>query len=128
MYIPSTALAGQLIYRGHLIRVPLNLKKDGIFIFSWHHTLNYCVAWSCDEHKDVFEDGKLVMMKSYFDETYFNMPVHDSEIILCNRKMSIYINALAKAGFVVEQLVEESDNKSFHATGDIDLKTKAEKT
>lgn len=25
----------------------------GIFIFSWHHTLNYCVAWSCDERKDV---------------------------------------------------------------------------
>lgn len=27
------------------------LKKDGIFIFSWHHTLNYCVAWSCAERK-----------------------------------------------------------------------------
>ncbi len=35
--------------------------EDGIFIFSWHHTLNYCEAWSCDERKDVFEDEKLVI-------------------------------------------------------------------
>ena len=53
--------------------------------------------------------------------------LHDSEIILCNRKMSTYINALAKAGFVVEQLVEESDNKSLNAIGDVDPKTKKAK-
>ena len=41
--------------------------------------------------------------------------------------MSTYINALAKAGFVVEQLVEESDNKSLNATGDVDSKTKKAK-
>ena len=55
------------------------------------------------------------------------MPVHDSEIILCNRKMLTYINALAKAGFVVEQLVEESDDKSLNAAGDADPKTKKAK-
>ena len=88
------------------------LKKDGIFIFSWHHTLNYCIAWSCDERQDVLEDDMFVMTKSYFDESYFKMRVHDSEIILCNRKISTYINALAKAGFMIEQLVEESDTDS----------------
>lgn len=113
--------------QGTFDKIASYLKKDGIFIFSWHHTLNYCVAWSCDERKDVFEDEKLVMMKSYYDESYFKMPVHDSEIILCNRKMSTYINALAKAGFVVEQLVEASDNKSLNATGDVDPKTKKAK-
>lgn len=55
------------------------------------------------------------------------MPVHDSEIVLCNRKISTYINALAKAGFMVEQLVEESDDKSLNATGDVDPKTKKAK-
>ncbi|MBD5531288.1 MAG: class I SAM-dependent methyltransferase [Lachnospiraceae bacterium] len=100
------------------------LKKDGIFIFSWHHTLNYCVGWSCDERKDVFEDDKLVMTKSYYDESWFKMPVHDSEVILCNRKMSTYINALAKAGFAIEQLVEETDDGSLHAAEDADAKTK----
>ena len=113
--------------QGTFDKIASYLKKGGIFIFSWHHTLNYCIAWSCDERKDVFEDEKLVMMKSYYDESYFKMPVHDSEIILCNRKMSTYINALAKAGFVVEQLVEESDNKSLNATGDVDPKTKKAK-
>lgn len=113
--------------QGTFDKISLYLKKDGIFIFSWHHTLNYCVAWSCDERKEVFEDEKLVMTKSYYDESYFKMPVHDSEIVLCNRKISTYINALAKAGFMVEQLVEESDDKSLNATGDVDPKTKKAK-
>ena len=50
-----------------------------------------------------------------------------SEIVLCNRKISTYINALAKAGFMVEQLVEESDDKSLNAIGDVDPKTKKAK-
>ncbi|MGN0403489.1 MAG: hypothetical protein ACI4HQ_14695 [Acetatifactor sp.] len=29
------------------------IEKDGIFIFSRHHTLHYCVAWFCAERKDV---------------------------------------------------------------------------
>lgn len=43
------------------------------------------------------------------------------------RCQHILINALAKAGFVVEQLVEESDHKSLNATGDVDPKTKKAK-
>lgn len=103
------------------------LKKDGIFIFSWHHTLHYCVAWSCDERKDIIEDDRLVLTKSYYDESYFRMPVHDSEIILCNRKISTYINALAAAGFAVEQFVEETDKDSLDAVGEIDAKTRKAK-
>jgi len=103
------------------------LKKDGIFIFSWHHTLNYCIAWSCDERQDVFEEDKLVMTKSYFDESYFKMPVHASEIVLCNRKISTYINALVKAGFVIEQFVEESDTDSEEAADKNDPKTRKAK-
>lgn len=44
------------------------------------------------------------MNKSYFDESYFRMPVDGSEILLCNRKISTYVNALAKAGFAIEQM------------------------
>ena len=36
------------------------------------------------------------------------MPVHDSEVILCNRMISTYVNALAKAGFVIEQMIEQN--------------------
>ena len=113
--------------QGTVDKIASYLKKDGVFIFSWHHTLNYCIAWFCNERKEVFEDDKLVMSKSYFDESYFKIPVDGSEIILCNRKISTYINALAKAGFAIEQLVEESDNASLNAKGDMDPKTRKAK-
>ena len=64
------------------------------------------------------------MSRSYYDESYFKMPVHDSEIVLCNRKMSTYINALAKAGFAIEQLVEETDEETLKADGELDSKTR----
>lgn len=98
------------------------LKKDGIFIFSWNHPLYQCVAWSCGAGNTVCEDGKMVMTRSYHDESYFKMPVHDSEVILSNRKISTYINALSKAGFAVEQLVEETDEASLQAEGGLDDK------
>ena len=113
--------------QGTFDKIASYLKKDGIFIFSWHHTLNYCIAWSRDERREVFDNDQLMMTKSYFDEAYFKMSVHDSEIILCNRKISTYVNALAKAGFVIEQLVEESDRASLEAEGDLDPKTRKAK-
>lgn len=110
--------------QGTFDKIASYLKKDGIFIFSWHHPLHYCVAWSCEERKDVIEDGKLVFHKSYFDEAYFTMPVHDSEIVLCNRKISTYVNALAKAGFVIEQMIEQNDEETMNAVGELSDKTK----
>lgn len=113
--------------QGTFDKIASYLKKDGVFIFSWHHTLNYCVAWSCAERKDIIEDDKLIFNKSYFDESYFTMPVHDSEIILCNRKISTYVNALAKAGFVIERMVEQNDNVTMESTNDFSVKTQKAK-
>ena len=107
--------------QGTFDKIASYLKKDGIFIFSWHHTLNYCVAWSC-EKRDIIEGDDLIFSKSYFDESYFKMPVHDSEIILCNRKVSTYINALADAGFVIEQMVEQNDKETMEMEGDMSTK------
>lgn len=112
---------------GTFQKIASYLKKDGIFIFSWHHTLNYCIAWSCDERKDVIENEALIMNKSYFDESYFRMPVDGSEILLCNRKISTYVNALAKAGFVIEQMVEQTDDATMQAEGDISAKAQKAK-
>lgn len=110
--------------QGTFNKIASYLKKDGIFIFSWHHTLNYCVAWSCDQRKDIIENDQLIFNKSYFDESYFKMPVHDSEIVLCNRKISTYINALARAGFVIEQMIEETDKEIMESAEDHSEKAK----
>lgn len=113
--------------QGTFDKIASYLKKDGIFIFSWHHTLNYCVAWSSAERKDVIESDKLVFNKSYFDESYFTMPVHDSEIMICNRKISTYVNALAKAGFMIEEMIEQNDKATMESTEDISDKTRKAK-
>ena len=63
----------------------------------------------------MIENNALVMTKSYFDESYFRMPVDGSEIMLCNRKISTYVNALARAGFVIEQMVEQNDREAMEA-------------
>lgn len=112
--------------QGTFDKIASYLKKDGIFIFSWHHTLHYCVGFSTEDRRDVLEDGKLVFHRSYFDESYFTMPVHDSQVTLCNRKISTYINALAKAGFVVEQMVEQSDPAVIAGTPEDDKSKKAQ--
>lgn len=96
------------------------LKKDGIFIFSWDHPFMHCVEAS---------DNTLIFSGSYFEEKPFtfkknkNTPVNrnnsdfDKEtgvpLTLYNRRLSDYINALAKAGFAVERVVEETDKKTL---------------
>ena len=69
------------------------------------------------------EEARLVFPNSYFDEDYFKMPVHDSEVILCNRKISTYANALAKAGFVIEQMVEQNSREVWEKEAEADSKS-----
>lgn len=109
---------------GTFNKIASYLKKDGIFIFSWHHTLNYCVAWSCEQRKEIIEKNQLIFNRSYFDESYFTMPVDNSEIILCNRKISTYINALVRAGFAIEQMIEETDKETMDSDEDDSDKAK----
>lgn len=80
------------------------LKKDGIFIFSWDHPFMHCV--------DVVEN-QLLFSCCYFEEELFTFQKGGHPVSLYNRKMSDYINALARAGFCVEQLVEETDKELF---------------
>lgn len=100
---------------GTFRKIAAALKKDGSFIFSWHHTLFYCVSpfgetwWNPTERRTVTENERLIFSRSYFDEAPFVMPVDGSEIILRNRKISTYVNALSKTGFAIEQMVEEND-------------------
>lgn len=76
------------------------MKKDGIFIFSWSHPIHKCVA---------VEDDALIFKKCYFDESWYTAALDGGTLSLTDRKMSTYVNALAKAGFVIDELVEQSD-------------------
>lgn len=49
------------------------------------------------------------------------MPIHNSEVILCNRKISTYVNALAGAGFVIEEMIEQNDMQNIDSD---DIKAK----
>jgi SAM-dependent methyltransferase len=107
---------------GTFQKIASYLKKDGTFIFSWHHTLNYCVSSVPDVQKEQKVQNQLIFQKSYFDESYFSQPLDGSEIILCNRKISTYVNALAKAGFCIEQMIEQTDRETMESSADNDPK------
>lgn len=75
------------------------LKKDGRFVFGWSHPIHKCVS---------VEEGKLIFSNSYFNENWYRAGISSKEIILSNRMLSTYINALARNGFVLEQLTEKN--------------------
>jgi len=81
------------------------LKKDGIFIFSWDHPFMHCID---------IQDIKLIFEGSYFDEELFTFEKGGKPVSIFNRKMSTYINALAKAGFTIEQVIEETDKGTLN--------------
>ncbi|AZK45678.1 class I SAM-dependent methyltransferase [Paenibacillus lentus] len=83
-------------------RIASYLKKDGVFIFSWSHPIHKCV---------VAENNMLIFKKSYFDESWYSVALDESQLTLSDRKLSTYVNALAKAGFVIEQMIEQTDEE-----------------
>lgn len=94
---------------GTFCRIASYLKKDGVFIFSWSHPIHRCVAE---------ENNMLAFKKCYFDESWYSIPLDEGALTLSDRKLSTYVNALAKAGFVIEQLIEESDDEIMQSRDD----------
>lgn len=91
---------------GTFQRIYSYLKKDGVFIFSWSHPIHKCVGADQD---------RLLFKKCYFDESWYSVTLEGNTLTLSDRKLSTYVNALAKAGFVIEQLVEDSDDEIIQA-------------
>jgi len=94
---------------GTFRRIASYLKKDGVFIFSWSHPIHKCVA---------VENDMLVFKKCYFDESWYSVSLDKSALTLSDRKLSTYVNALAKAGFVIEQMIEQSDDEMMQSRDD----------
>jgi len=90
-------------------RIASYLKKGGVFIFSWSHPIHKCV---------VLENDMLTFKKCYFDESWYSVSLGEKMLTLSDRKLSTYINALAKAGFIIEQMIEESDNEIIQSCFD----------
>ncbi|WP_372633719.1 class I SAM-dependent methyltransferase [Cohnella sp.] len=94
---------------GTFCRIASYLKKEGVFIFSWSHPIHRCVA---------SENGMFTLKKSYFDESWNPVAVDEGELLLADRKLSTYVNALAKAGFVIEQMIEQTDDEIMQSGAD----------
>ncbi len=99
---------------GTFRRIASYLRKDGVFIFSWSHPIHKCVA---------AENNMLVFKKCYHDESWYSVSLDGSTLTLSDRKLSTYVNALAKAGFVIEELIEQSDEELMNS-GDFSKKAK----
>ena len=100
---------------GTFCRIASYLKKDGAFIFSWSHPIHKCVA---------IENDLLSFKKSYFDESWYSVSLDGGEISLSDRKLSTYINALTKAGFAIDEMIEESDDEIIQLYKDSDFAKK----
>lgn len=96
---------------GTFCRIASYLKKDGVFIFSWSHPIHKCV---------VEENNMLAFKKCYFDESWYSVSLDlcQGTLALSDRKLSTYVNALAKAGFVIEQMIEQSDDEIMQSQDD----------
>ena len=82
------------------------LRPGGMFIFSWDHPLMHCVD---------ARDGQYVLDGGFFDGRPFTFEKGGMPMTLTNFKFSDYINALAKAGFSLERLVEETDAETLRS-------------
>ena len=95
-------------------RIHSYLKSGGSFVFSWSHPIHKCVS---------VENEALIFSNSYFDESWYNADIDGKTIMMSNRMLSTYINALSDNGFVIEKLIEETDKeKAETATSDFGRK------
>lgn len=84
------------------------LKDNGVFVFGWSHPIHKCVS---------VENGKLIFSNSYFNEEWYYADMSDKKIMLTNRMLSTYINALADNGFIIDKLVEQTDREKAIEAG-----------
>lgn len=85
-------------------RIHTYLKPGGRLLFNWSHPIHKCTQLA---------EGRLIFCNRYFDEGWYAAQIGGGEIMLSNRMMSTYINALAASGFRIERLIEEGDHEAL---------------
>lgn len=83
-----------------VIHIAEYLKPGGRLVFAWDNPLMQCI---------ISENGKYSFFRSYVAEEEVEIVNHDNTFHLHNWKLSTYLNCLAKHGFLIERVVEESD-------------------
>ncbi|MBQ8782401.1 MAG: class I SAM-dependent methyltransferase [Clostridia bacterium] len=88
------------------------LKQGGVFIFSWDHPLLHCVDLESiaisGGNRTVSTQERIIFNGNYLEEDYYTFEKYGNPLTLQNRKLSTYINILAKCGFAIERVVEET--------------------
>lgn len=82
------------------------LKRKGIFVFSWDNPFLPCLE---------AKDETYIQTKSYVDERPYYIMRWGHKFYMRNWKLSTYLNALADNGFMVEKVIEESDQYARNA-------------
>lgn len=80
------------------------LKRGGVFIFSWEHPLMHCVE---------VQEEAIVFERSILHDEEFSYIQRGNPVTIIKRKISTYINTLASSGFMIERLVEETDQETL---------------
>lgn len=78
------------------------LRTNGIFIFSWDNPILPCIEQS---------NGQYILQYSYVDELMVQTKMREETVVRTNWKLATYINSLAKNGFKIECLVEDSQKE-----------------
>ncbi|SFL06841.1 hypothetical protein SAMN03159341_10349 [Paenibacillus sp. 1_12] len=68
------------------------------------------------------EEDNLVVKSSYYDENLFTFEKYGFDVSLSKRKISTYINALSKAGFFIEEMIEETDKQTLESESKVEQK------
>ncbi len=77
------------------------LKKDGLFVFSFHHPVHECLERKTQKGKTVFT------LSPYFhNQSYRWKMIGNMELISFHHTFETVINTLNDAGFVIQRLVE----------------------
>lgn len=75
------------------------LKPNGVFVFSWEHPMHSMLRY----HEETF-----TMSCSYLQEGFITQESwRGVPIVMHHRKLSTFLNELMRAGFVIDQVVEE---------------------
>ncbi|MCL2619943.1 MAG: class I SAM-dependent methyltransferase [Defluviitaleaceae bacterium] len=101
--------------QGTFNKIASYLKTGGTFIFSWNHPMTFCVGRSADLGRNEMQGGKFVWGRSYFDESYFDMPHMGDVATFRNFQMSTWVNALANAGFCLEYMSEQTSQATLQS-------------